>query len=335
MPIASALYFTKEHICANKKEAPDVLAEQAAHCLELVAELVREGLDFTFKGGNSLLVLLEEPRRFSIDVDIATDETRERIDQTVEGVVKKHGLFTRFQKRQHKTKPWLPMVSYEIFYASHFTDNKENFIMLDAILKKNTTPKIRKKVACGGLYQCNETVELPTISRIIGDKLLTLGPRTLGIPLGKNKEAQRLKHGHDVALLAEQPLDLDEIRQSVAACMKQELEIQEKTMTEEEVLADTLSFCVQPFRYAEKPVDQGLNPALSEIVRGHVPFAEHLFSRDYSWQRLQKDLARAALCLTAAVVKTVTNSQFKQALAYNDAAAYWKQTVLWWEKDPE
>jgi len=59
----------------NKFDASEALAEQAVHCLELVAELVQEGLKFQFKGGNSLLLILEKPRRFSIDVDIGDGRT--------------------------------------------------------------------------------------------------------------------------------------------------------------------------------------------------------------------------------------------------------------------
>ena len=82
--IPNPVFFSKFHIETNRFNAPATLAEEAVHCLELVAELVEAGLDFQFKGGNSLLLILPEPKRFSIDVDIATDEPRERIEECLD-----------------------------------------------------------------------------------------------------------------------------------------------------------------------------------------------------------------------------------------------------------
>jgi len=329
MPLCHPRLLEKAHIEANKKDAPAFLAEQAVHCLEMVAELSNEGLDFCFKGGNSLLVILEQPCRFSIDVDIATAETRERVDACVESAIKKNGVFTRFQKRQHKTKPWLPMVSYEIFYPSHFAPEGETFIMLDAVLKASPYPTQRKTVACGGLYRSNVTVKLPTVSSLIADKLLTLGPNTLGIPLGKKKEAQRLKHCHDVALLSEKGPELVPMRQALRACLAQELEIQERTLALEAVLKDTLEFCRLPFNHAEEPALESTDGALREIVFGRLPFEGHLFKKDYSWQRLQRDTAQCGLCMAAAVLDRVGESEFKEALALSEPKAVW-ETVNGW-----
>ena len=92
MTSATKKYFSKKNIQSNKFDASEVLAEQAVHCLELVSELVEAGLSFQFKGGNSLLLILEKPRRFSIDVDIATDETKERIEACLNAIIKKGPL---------------------------------------------------------------------------------------------------------------------------------------------------------------------------------------------------------------------------------------------------
>ena len=87
MPVASPALFTKEHIESHAFAASHALAEQAIHCLELVAELSWANLSFQFKGGNSLLVILQDPKRFSIDVDIATDETVSRIEEVLDKIV--------------------------------------------------------------------------------------------------------------------------------------------------------------------------------------------------------------------------------------------------------
>ncbi|MBD3392879.1 MAG: hypothetical protein GF418_12305, partial [Chitinivibrionales bacterium] len=299
MPVGNERFFTKEHIQAHVFGTSTVLAEQAVHCLELVASLSRAGLGYQFKGGNSLLLVLDTPLRFSIDVDIATDEPRERIEECVDRVVRDYGAFTRWTRRRHKTKPWLPIASYYLFFDSHFASPDDAFIMLDVQLRRSPYTTGMKPVACGDIYTADAQVELPLPSSIIGDKLLTLGPATLGIPVGKGKEAQRLKHVFDVSTLLGMHPDLHDIRRSFHACMEHENSLQETKMSVTEVLDDTLAFCGSVARYERPPeVAPGTASVLAENVTGLAPFADHLFAREYSWQQLQKDTARAAACIT-------------------------------------
>ncbi len=52
-----------------KRINPPVV-EKMIHALSLLQQLKANGLEFTFKGGTSLILLLKKPRRFSIDIDI-------------------------------------------------------------------------------------------------------------------------------------------------------------------------------------------------------------------------------------------------------------------------
>jgi len=307
-------FLSREHIEKFRFNAPAALAEEAVHCLELVAELVDAGLLFQFKGGNSLLLILPEPKRFSIDVDIATDAPREQIEQCLDAIVSRSRVFKRWEKRQHKTKPWLPIASWYLYFDSVIKDGTETSIMLDAQLRRSPYRTGKKKIACGKLYESATLVELPLPSSIIGDKLLTLGPNTLGIPVGKGKEAQRLKHVFDVSrLLATRPL-LSEIHESFLACLRHENEIQERGRSTDEIINDTMSFCRSAAPYAEMPPDQGLSPVMSENVRGLPVFAGHLFDAGYSWKHLKRDMARVALCVEAIQNATISDQQFLSKL---------------------
>ncbi|MDD5674216.1 MAG: nucleotidyl transferase AbiEii/AbiGii toxin family protein [Chitinivibrionales bacterium] len=332
MPIAPDYYFTSQAIQAHAFEAPIELAEQAVFCLELVAELVDAGLDFQFKGGNSLLLVLDRPKRFSIDVDIATNEGRERIEQCLEEIIKKHHAFTRWEKRQHATKPWLPLASFYLFYKSQFTKGDQVNIMLDAQLTRSPYKTQRLAVKCGELYQAAILAEVPLPASIIGDKLLTLGPRTLGIPLGKKKEAQRLKHVFDVSRLLETNPVLGDIRASLIACVTHENKLQGKDISLADLLTDTLALCKSIVPFGEKPELSAIaDPILIENVVGIGPFRDHLFSKDYSWQKLQLEMARVALCMTAVCVSAVSDGMFARALGdkSNDAQYYWEIVGEW------
>ena len=159
---ANSRYFTKEHIEAHKFDAPACLAEQAVHCLELVAALKEYGLEYQFKGGNSLLLILPEPARFSIDVDIATGESVEKIVETLDRIVDSGSVFIRWEKRQHKTKPGLPISSYYLFYRSHFDESGESNIMLDVQMRNSPYETELKPVVCGDLAAFQvKTITLP------------------------------------------------------------------------------------------------------------------------------------------------------------------------------
>jgi hypothetical protein len=291
MILGKERFFSREHFEAQKGVAPPHLCELVVYCLELVSQLAHAGLAFRFKGGNSQLILLEDPRRFSIDVDIVTTVSKDHLTEIVERIAQDCGAFSRCDVRPHKTKPWLPMISYRLYFDSCFQGPEDAYVMLDAVLEDPPYEGTSKRVRCKDLYESSETVELPTISGLLADKLLCIGPSTLGIPLGKNKEAQRLKHVFDVSVLLRHTSDMASVRANLNACLRQENELQKSRWTVAEVIADTAKFCSEPLEHAEKPSEAELVPGtyLDEIVRGFDAFREHLFREQYTWGRFQAD----------------------------------------------
>jgi hypothetical protein len=310
-PLCDAHCLSPTHIERHRFNASTTLAEQAAHCLELAAELAASGLSFQFKGGNSLLLILDTPQRFSIDVDIATDEPRERIESCLNALVRTHGVFLRWLPRQHKTKPWLPLASYYLYFKSHFDPSPEPFIMLDAQLKRSPYKTRRAMVRCGELYSSSQEVELPLPASIIGDKLLTMGTQTLGIPIGKGKQAQRLKHVFDVSALLGMHPAFGDIRTSLLACLEHENALQHKHLSAVDVMRDTVAFCASTAAHAVKPVlDSQSSDVLRENTEGLDEFAAHLFQKGYGWERLQVDMARVAFCIAATAGSSMTATRF-------------------------
>jgi hypothetical protein len=291
MILADTSHFTREHYEAHKGSAPSHLCELVVHCLELVSQLAHHGLSFRFKGGNSLLVLLEDPQRFSIDVDIVTSAGKEQLIALVERIVSSCELFTRYEVRQPKTKPWLPMISFKLFFGSHYQKEEDAFVMLDAVLEEAPYPGVHKPVRCASIYRSEQRVEVPSVSGLIGDKLLTIGPATLGIPLGKGKEAHRLKHVFDVSLLSTQGWDAAAVRASIEGCMAQENRIQQRSCAWNEIAADTLRFLDEPLAHETRP-DLGSvaeSGYLYETVKGFDAFKGHLFRVDYTWDLFRAD----------------------------------------------
>ena len=75
--------YSKEWILEKRKELPKKnpeLIEKVIMALTLLEKLKLSGLDFTFKGGTSLILLLKSAHRFSIDIDIIISKKPEDFD---------------------------------------------------------------------------------------------------------------------------------------------------------------------------------------------------------------------------------------------------------------
>ena len=55
------------------------LIEKVIYALTFLEQLRLHHLDFVFKGGTALLLATETPKRFSIDIDIITEEPEDKI----------------------------------------------------------------------------------------------------------------------------------------------------------------------------------------------------------------------------------------------------------------
>jgi hypothetical protein len=270
-------------------------------------------LQYQFKGGTSLLLVLDQPQRFSIDVDIATDTTPAEIEEILSRIVSRYSVFSRWEKRQHKTKPWIPLSSYYLYYNSKVTNAAEDAVMLDVQLHSSPYACEKKAVVCSSLFASTTEVTVPLPGSIIGDKLLTLGPGTLGIPVGKGKAAQRLKHVFDVSRLLTMHPQLSLIRESLNSCLSFENDLQKRKLSLGEVVKDTLDSCHSVTAFDALPGTISEGSVLFEHVNGFAPFAAHLFHAGYSWLDLQCDMARAACCIAAVrAVDMVSDMEFER-----------------------
>src|SRR3982750_1616888 len=115
----------------GKKVDPKMI-EKVINALGLLEQLRINNLDLIFKGGTCLLLTAKSPKRFSIDIDIITNQSEadliEALDQIVKG-----GLFTKWQPdNDRKTAIDAPISHYKIYYASKIDDNfGEEPILLD------------------------------------------------------------------------------------------------------------------------------------------------------------------------------------------------------------
>ena len=106
-----------------------ILIEKMIMALTLVENLRLSGLDFIFKGGTSLTLLLGKPSRFSIDIDIVLAKSQNHLS-FFESVVDQ-GAFYRYEENRRPGE--LPKQHYKFFFHS-VIQNKESHILLDILL---------------------------------------------------------------------------------------------------------------------------------------------------------------------------------------------------------
>lgn len=212
--------FLEKSIQKLKKENPSAdiqLLEKTIGALCLVENLVKENLDFIFKGGTSLVVLLNSIKRFSVDVDILTEESKENVRQVIKDIIERQDIFIRFEEniRSNSANQRMDLQHYKFFFNS-VTDNTEKYILLDVAYESNKYPKIvKKKIENETLdIKSNFYVKIPSIESILGDKLTVLAPRTTGISYNSNKELELIKQLYDVDKLFNEAENVIDIRNS-------------------------------------------------------------------------------------------------------------------------
>ena len=219
------------------------LLDKVTHALYLLEKLTDTQLEFIFKGGTCLLLLLEEIKRFSIDIDIVITRTisKEKLSNTLQTIID-CSLFTRFEE-QSRYQTEIPKAHFKFFYPSPL-DGTESYVLLDILFESSPYNQVIELPINSPFVVTsppNKAVYVPDIENILGDKLTAFAPNTTGIPYNKGKEMEIIKQLFDVESLFDQAKGLDKIRAAFIKCAKQELIYRElSNMDPDDVLDDIL-----------------------------------------------------------------------------------------------
>jgi hypothetical protein len=151
--------------------------EKAIFALEYVAQLQDMGLDFVFKGGSAVQILLgDQWNRLSVDADICTDSSESELSSVVESIKKRfNGAGFSYAERDSDLET--KFASYRVSTPS-ITDISRT-ILLDVQMIK---PRyfLQSTQLESFFYDSDMLVQTPTISSILGDKLSVIGQLQLG-----------------------------------------------------------------------------------------------------------------------------------------------------------
>ena len=230
----------------GRKGDPKML-EKVIYALYLLEQLKANGLNLIFKGGTSLLLVTDPPRRFSIDIDIITTANISEIETVIDRITTQ-GLFTSWEsdnERKHVIDA--PVAHYKIYYKSQVNQHfGEEPILLDILFGENPYPTLQEHpIAHSWLHQEGEaiTIRLPSFESILGDKLTAFAPNTTGILYSKNRPVEIIKQLYDIGFLFDLSNDLATIKASYLKIVKEEIALRKLEIDWQGPLEDTIETC--------------------------------------------------------------------------------------------
>lgn len=229
----------------GKKKFDPKLIEKVIYALVFLEQLKVNGLDFIFKGGTALLLATDEPKRFSIDIDIITEQSQKEIEAILEKI-SKESVFTRWEDdNDRKHTPDAPIGHFKMYYISQ-VDEKEEPILLDILYTPNPYPKLMEIPIKHDWIQTSgkiTTVQMPTFDAILGDKLTAFAPKTTGILYSKNRPVEVIKQLFDIGFLIDVIADVNLVRESYNRVVKEEIKFRKLKVSNVLVLEDTQEAC--------------------------------------------------------------------------------------------
>lgn len=254
-----------------------IILEKMIYALHLLEQLKLNGLDFVFKGGTSLVLLLEAVQRFSIDIDIICSVEQEELEAILDKAVAS-SCFSNWTLDKHRSyQAGVPKAHYKFGFNSR--KQGSGTILLDILLEESIYPEhVTKPIASKWIETTDPTlVKVPSIDAITGDKLTAFAPNTIGIPYFKGKgqsfAMEICKQLFDLSQLFEQMESVKMVAESFQLHAQQEITYRtanHPTLHPEDVLHDTIETCLTLTKRGKG--DKAEKDNFKELQRGITSF---------------------------------------------------------------
>lgn len=234
--------YSEAHIREIQKQskADPVLIERTLYAFGLLEELEKVGLDFIFKGGTSLMLMLPEPRRLSTDIDIVVNP-----ETDIEKYIKEASEIFPFQEMHEQKRVGRNNIVKRHFKFTYNSPirNSPFYILLDVLFEENHYKRLVKKNINNSIILSEGEammVTVPTADCLLGDKMTAFAPHTTGIPVGIGKDLEVIKQFYDVGTLIEVFDNFDDLRQTYYDVSQSEIKFRGNRITSEDALLDTI-----------------------------------------------------------------------------------------------
>lgn len=283
--------FEKEWILGFRRQKElsridPTLLEKMIYALHLVQNLKKQGLDFVFKGGTSLILLLENTNRFSIDVDIIVDKkyedkaSKKEIEEVLDKIIEKSNFTNWILDEKRSYREGIPKAHYKLEYRPEF--DRAGHILLDILFEKNYYPQLIEIPVETKWVESDEIVRVsvPDINSITGDKLTAFAPNTTGIRYRTDKELEIIKQLYDLGILFERINSVEIVAQSFAAFAKEEISYRKLSIEPKEILWDIIE-TAKLIALRDKNKEEPDKSNFPEIQQGIRNFNSFLISGNF------------------------------------------------------
>ncbi len=229
---------------SREKSADPSIIERMIYAFALLESLKQTKLNFIFKGGTCLSLLIKDFNRFSVDIDIQTGEDQGAFNLAMEFLKNNRQIFSSMEENFRKPSGKLVKRHFKFQYNSQVSGKTES-VLLDVVFEKSLFRNLNETQINHWMLVVEPpvlTVTVPSLPELLMDKLTAFAPKTIGILYGRGKSIEIIKQMHDVAelsrLVGQDDLPL-EVYQGMA--LKQisdrELEIDFQKTLEDSILA--------------------------------------------------------------------------------------------------
>ena len=292
--------FTKEWINQVRKDNPPAdptIVEKTIYAFELLSNLVEQELEFVFKGGTSLIMLLDNPQRLSIDIDISTNVRADEVEMVLTNIIE-YSIFTRWDENERVSKK-IPKKHYRLYFNSVINPKQDSYILLDVLFQENPYPQTMSKSISNRFIKMENEIEcvIPTVNSLVGDKLTAFAPNTTGIPYGIGKAMQIQKQLFDIGSLFSLIDNLEEVKEAFEKFVEVEAAYRINSFTSDEVIDDIkYTAFLQSQILLKKAI---INENTNELQDGISKLQTHLIGVKYNLEKAKLFAAKTAFLVAS------------------------------------
>lgn len=298
-------------VAKANRNADKILVEKVIRALTLLEQLKLHDLDFIFKGGTALMLLVPSPRRLSIDIDIIIPEKPKNLKEILESI-SQNSDFTGYKPDERKSKSKIDKAHYKFFYKPLAnTRLKDEYVLLDILYESNPySTSIRQANINSSFVKVtgkHTKVDLPTYEAILGDKLTAFAPNTVGVPYGLGKEIDIIKQLYDIGHLFDLVEDFSTVKDVFDRIAKRELRYRDLKLSKEDILNDIYetALCI-----STRGLDGKGN--FTELQAGVHNIISYIFSESFF---IDKAITHAS---KAVYLSALLRNKSKEIKRYND-----------------
>ena len=302
------------------RNADKILVEKVIRALILLEGLVKQKLDFVFKGGTALMLHFNSTKRLSIDIDIILPDENNELNDILNSLATEQGFLRKELQHRNATSK-ITKKHFKFYYTPLHKSNKaEDYILLDILFEKADYKKIIQlpiKSVFVPIIGNPLLVNLPCLEDVMGDKLTAFAPNTTGIPYFKNENSMSMeiiKQLYDIGNLFDKVIDLNIIKDTFYQFAKTEISYRNiNNCNELDVIEDIYqtSLCI-----ASRGIDGIGN--FEELQLGIQRIRAYIFSESYHIEKTITQASKIAYLITLIKYEKTEIEKYDKKLQMKD-----------------